>query len=171
MPAPLSGCFNAATTRRPWRTANRGWHPSWHPSFNAATTRRPWRTTLEDGAANAKNNASMRPQPEGRGERRREPGYFGHQRCFNAATTRRPWRTEAALGETGPPPLASMRPQPEGRGEQVCQIIRLFPCESLQCGHNPKAVENPGDGGPASQGRRRFNAATTRRPWRTTKKS
>ena len=92
--------------------------PASATSFNAATTRRPWRTRI--GVATAADyrqlqcghgpkavencretrhglpqaTASMRPRPEGRGE----PGADAtlqerHARGFNAATARRPWRT------------------------------------------------------------------------------
>src|SRR5437868_5513321 len=37
--------------------------------------------------------ASMRPRPEGRGERRTSPPWRPRSTRFNAATTRRPWRT------------------------------------------------------------------------------
>ena len=80
----------------------------------------------------------MRPRPEGRGERR---GRDSRARRLGA----------------------SMRPRPEGRGERHRgkEGRRRL---GLQCGHDPKAVENieltTADGA-------RFNAATTRRPWRT----
>ena len=89
--------FNAATTRRPWRTrdsfvgASRRW-----TCFNAATTRRPWRTLGEQVDPPAEFGASMRPRPEGRGER------LGPRR-----------NGIVAVG------VASMRPRPEGRGEPV----------------------------------------------------
>ncbi len=161
--------FNAATTRRPWRTM--GTYVYWDPTqslqcghdpkavenevgmrhtrrtellqsghdpkavenprgarrassraacFNAATTRRPWRTVV-GGAATATEApmASMRPRPEGRGERSRSRRRSASRCCFNAATARRPWRTDI------PATRAAAR---RGRG--------------LQCGHDPKAVEN-----------------------------
>jgi len=37
----------------------------------------------------------------------------------------------------------------------------------LQCGHSQKAVENWTVGGVCAVGTPRFNAATARRPWRT----
>ena len=129
----------------------------------------------------------MRPRPEGRGEPRRRP-CARLRSGFNAATTRRPWRTGRASRVTPAP--ASMRPRPEGRGERRSQALRWTRSWKLQCGHDPKAVENPNDFDgratapelqcghdpkavenatrdgqlkrPAS-----FNAATTRRPWRT----
>ena len=85
----------------------------------------------------------MRPRPEGRGERQ--------------------WRSVNASRV-----VASMRPQPEGRGEPpAIRAEKVGHPNQLQCGHNPKAVENGlglldfGAGGTS------FNAATTRRPWRT----
>ena len=62
--------------------------------------------------------ASMRPQPEGRGE----PGMAS--------------RVAAAAGR------ASMRPQPEGRGERYRPACPVETANALQCGHSPKAVEN-----------------------------
>ena len=38
----------------------------------------------------------------------------------------------------------------------------------LQCGHDPKAVENQRNACQLLVNARSFNAATTRRPWRTT---
>ena len=108
--------------------------------------------------------ASMRPRPGGRGEPR-PSGCAPVGDGFNAATTRRPWRDERQEGE----------------------ILSL---DRLQCGHDPEAVENrsgdkgdrlttasmrPRPGGRGERGLagrcsttkfRRFNAATTRRPWR-----
>ena len=135
-------CFNAATTRRPWRTPG-PWQPSSNRTrlqcghdpkaventmagetrertwdgFNAATTRRPWRTDGRGRELSA-SDASMRPRPEGRGERRSWPKPARGSGSFNAATTRRPWRTSTAAG--------------------CCRECRL------QCGHDPKAVENAG---------------------------
>ena len=86
-----------------------------------------------------------------------------------------------------------MRPRPEGRGERVLPFPPAEATGPLQCGHDPKAVENTSGNGndcldpaqasmrprPEGRGERRtltpvgrsisFNAATTRRPWRTTK--
>ena len=109
--------------------------------------------------------ASMRPRPEGRGE-----------------------RDASAL--IAAPGAASMRPRPEGRGEprgDGCHVgteelqcghdpkavENLVPPPStgrdsrLQCGHDPKAVENAAAGAGSTSVDARFNAATTRRPWRT----
>ena len=89
-------------------------------------------------------NASMRPRPEGRGERRSCNSTSSRlDMGFNAATTRRPWRTTM-------------------RRADISVAAR-----ELQCGHDPKAVENEADAASHSTGSRRFNAATTRRPWRT----
>ena len=88
--------FNAATTRRPWRTcAAQLGAPANRLGFNAATTRRPWRTPA---------SASSKSCP---------------RRRFNAATTRRPWRTAHKRRRRGARLTASMRPRPEGRGERV----------------------------------------------------
>ena len=160
--------------------------------FNAATTRRPWRTLLRGVGHADRRVASMRPRPEGRGERRASPSRSAaRRRSFNAATTRRPWRTRptpaARDGKSG----ASMRPRPEGRGERSAGRTSRRRARRLQCGHDPKAVENHRKGKragravgasmrPRPEGRgelpaasasaptwRGFNAATTRRPWRT----
>ena len=89
-------------------------------------------------------HASMRPRPEGRGERRE-------------------WRR--ASSSRG---RASMRPRPEGRGEPCSrQDRRARDGWRLQCGHDPKAVENLRQPRIAADRGASFNAATTRRPWRT----
>ena len=59
----------------------------------------------------------MRPRPEGRGERK-------------------------ATGRTERGGAASMRPRPEGRGEQPQGVEVGHVGAGLQCGHDPKAVEN-----------------------------
>jgi len=64
----------------------------------------------------AQGHASMRPQPEGRGE------------LSNFAVVVR------VFG-------ASMRPQPEGRGERS-SVAGCTSGTRLQCGHSQKAVEN-----------------------------
>ena len=87
-----------------------------------------------------------------------------------------------------------MRPRPEGRGELCYNEIGNGEQPELQCGHDPKAVENEqllglcGHAGllqcghdpkavenalvfcTVSGGIRSFNAATTRRPWRTARR-
>ena len=134
--------FNAATTRRPWRTL-----PFFrvHAEHQRASMRpRPeGRGELLNASGDANGHAaSMRPRPEGRGE----PQDRSASRCFisgfNAATTRRPWRTKPATTRTGARHRdASMRPRPEGRGEPR-SIRARHAGSSLQCGHDPKAVEN-----------------------------
>ena len=87
--------------------------------FNAATTRRPWRTVAAFRAGRAGRGASMRPRPEGRGELNIRNRKTGSHASFNAATTRRPWRTHGdGRPQDGRPHQASMRPRPEGRGER-----------------------------------------------------
>ncbi len=114
----------------------------------------------------ARHMASMRPQPEGRGE----PGLVG--RCeavadrFNAATARRPWRTRQ-LSEFDLPCVASMRPQPEGRGEQPVAPAPFF---ATCLGFNAATARRLWRTETAHnnwQAYSRFNAATARRPWRT----
>ena len=110
----------------------------------------------------------MRPRPEGRGERGTVAERFAHRRCrFNAATTRRPWRTWRTRCPSESPLVASMRPRPEGRGERD----RKPPPDIMARGASMRPR-------PEGRGERRvplamvlpgysFNAATTRRPWRT----
>ncbi len=62
---------------------------------------------------------------------------------------------------------ASMRPRPEGRGEHRTASRRRQSRSKLQCGHDPKAVENRASAWTSWPTRSSFNAATTRRPWRT----
>ena len=160
--------FNAATTRRPWRTRPPyRWNFAWSSRFNAATTRRPWRTAVRRLAETigAGFNAATTRRPW-RTPRLRD-GLEGSS-GFNAATTRRPWRTRGATPPTTAHDLlqcghdpkavenvrrskpmtqtaftASMRPRPEGRGEP--RTGRPRPTrQRLQCGHDPKAVENIG---------------------------
>ena len=235
------GGFNAATTRRPWRTMGHRRQPCSHAPdrFNAATTRRPWRTlpfflytpntnelqcghdpkaveNFSECVRDAKGHcASMRPRPEGRGEpqdRLEQVLHFrlqcGHDpkaveneayhheegagtvmlQCghdpkavenhgpsvpatpdprFNAATTRRPWRTSPVHPRRRLCRNASMRPRPEGRGELPSGAAALPASVRLQCGHDPKAVENADVRRDYGRLFPCFNAATTRRPWRT----
>ncbi len=248
VPHFLAGmCFNAATTRRPWRTELLGkcrqagldvlqcghdpkavenavcrtGRASTSGGFNAATARRPWRTSLahhwhtngqvlqcgHDPKA-VENSchlclrlrqplASMRPRPEGRGERpqlvdghphvgvasmRPRPEGRGEPRtsifisrwrtcCFNAATTRRPWRTQGVMEGH----WLSVWLQCGHDPKAVENLARLtdphLKREQLQCGHGPKAVENQSRCRCCRPFRRGFNAATTRRPWRTISRS
>ena len=155
--------FNSATAKRPWRTtvpirvtrplqfghSQRPWRTSSANSFNfnsatgpphdvarrrnSATAKRPWRTCSHVPARMV--DASIRPQPKGRGElAKAQPTglsmlQFGHSqkavendgtplsaKGFNSATAKRPWRT--------------------GRG-QGCSVDN-----ELQFGHSQKAVEN-----------------------------
>ena len=118
--------------RRPWRK-------SACRSFNAATTRRPWRTTAAWPAA-ATAGASMRPRPEGRGEPPNAAGDGGPSRlqCGHdpkAVENGSRTTSDVAVAE------ASMRPRPEGRGEPIGDATARLATQ-LQCGHDPKAVEN-----------------------------
>ena len=190
--APSFHGFNAATTRRPWRTLRQrrrsglfrrlqcGHDPKAVENDAAVATLKeeeklqcghdPKAVENADSPvpAEERRRASMRPRPEGRGERqlgdhgvrqlnlasmRPRPEGRGEPiaqalgpAClldrFNAATTRRPWRTRVSGRFTRTWVGASMRPRPEGRGEQGGCQCRI-------------------------SGERRFNAATTRRPWRT----
>ena len=166
---PRAARFNAATTRRPWRTAGAAAGRPSPRRFNAATTRRPWRTDLaeiikqaglelqcgHDPKAVENDVARALDEPDGKQLQ------CGHDPkavessapkvlipephwCFNAATTRRPWRTKRLCRNCWVwLDVASMRPRPEGRGERWESREREHgaSCE-LQCGHDPKAVEN-----------------------------
>ena len=90
---------------------------------------------------------------------------------FNAATTRRPWRTTSIHNSFWYLFIASMRPRPEGRGEHCLFSRSDFDLEQLQCGHDPKAVENKDRRDGVLAAPQGFNAATTRRPWRTSEPS
>ena len=176
--------------------------------FNAATTRRPWRTARRHRRRRPAAQASMRPRPGGRGERRARPT-IGRRRSFNAATTRRPWRRPrpAAPGDVGSFNAATTRrPWRTAAAPPSCRRRHSFnaattrrpwrtrdlaqhaaaglqcghdpeavespaartgcPRGQLQCGHDPEAVENDADA-VAMPTQRSFNAATTRRPWRS----
>ena len=136
--------FNAATTRRPWRT---------RPTYAARGSRQLLQCghdpkAVENLSFSGRDaahglRASMRPRPEGRGEPRLFQPLPVASTGFNAATTRRPWRT------------ASM--------DSPCSSSQ----SALQCGHDPKAVENEARAVWRSLTGGSFNAATTRRPWRT----
>ncbi len=212
------GGFNAATTRRPWRTRPGASRPARPGGFNAATTRRPWRTSRRLGRGRqsgllqcghdpkaVENGLQVRSNRNGgkgfnaattrrpwRTAVRVSDGQIGSV-GFNAATTRRPWRTAREPGRGAGRLRASMRPRPEGRGEPRETIDADIQSLQLQCGHDPKAVENRVPGRrlrvavqasmrprPEGRGERRrwrptswrssrFNAATTRRPWRTSR--
>ena len=120
-------------------------------SFNSATAKRPWRTPGQcDAGAAGQGDASIRPQPKGRGEPTNQAALcfglsslqFGHSQKavenptvvnvpaanvagFNSATAKRPWRTirRGVSAATGTP--ASIRPQPKGRGELGDTITRI----------------------------------------------
>ena len=157
--------FNAATTRRPWRALAGRTERNCERGFNAATTRRPWRAALaaQKAACRAGFNAATTRRPW------RTPWrpWRCRQRCgFNAATTRRPWRAGGVCKIKGAVALASMRPRPGGRGERNRRSFRRSSSATLQCGHDPEAVESRSVHGCRLSRRSRFNAATTRRPWR-----
>ena len=185
--------FNAATTRRPWRTpppssASKR-HPqlqcghdpkavenngprrrarALRPGFNAATTRRPWRTkaaSMAEGGFGRRLQCGHDPKAVENGSS--APPGSPRRCCFNAATTRRPWRTTSGRSEVDGRNHASMRPRPEGRGEPNSASAGRSSPAALQCGHDPKAVENTSRTGSTRRRSSCFNAATTRRPWRT----
>ena len=111
--------------------------------FNAATTRRPWRTWTARIEAATWARLQCGHDPKAVENDRGQSGDGDHGTRFNAATTRRPWRTS--------------RPYYAKKGLGM----------ALQCGHDPKAVENHGASLAIRPASARFNAATTRRPWRT----
>ena len=162
------GCegFNAATARRPWRTADSlrkikreillqcGHSPKAveNPSLSVAARRsriasmRPQPEGRGERGSSASLNcqcvASMRPQPEGRGEQPVDPApFFATCLGFNAATARRPWRTETAHEQ-----LASLLELQCGHSPKAVENIKQVGSNGLhwplQCGHSPKAVEN-----------------------------
>ena len=164
--------FNAATARRPWRTATgdartprrmelqcghgpkavenatvQTWHRRQGACFNAATARRPWRTrsrSSSDVPSMHELQCGHGPKAvENASSRARHHDASGQR--FNAATARRPWRTSRLVTMQSPPDAqASMRPRPEGRGEpRVIRDVAYAVLRRLQCGHGPKAVENP----------------------------
>ncbi len=138
--------------------------------------------------------ASMRPRPEDRGEHLGLGlNRFVARPSFNAATARRPWRTDSAIltssaaislqcghgpktvenlrleGAQRPSPVASMRPRPEDRGERDVDCgtdglgiasMRPRPEDRGEHARRPTWTTTPG-----------FNAATARRPWRTSTKT
>ena len=116
--------FNAATTRRPWRT---------NPNASATPADAPRelqcghdpKAVENDGparpSADSEGGLRMRPRPEGRGE---PPD-------------------ARAVGPENEIPELRMRPRPEGRGELGRPLRRTSAARGeLQCGHDPKAVEN-----------------------------
>ena len=87
---------------------------------------------------------------------------------FNGATARRPWRTTTGHGRTWQPTRsfnAATARRPWRTSARSSPVNR--PSRRLQCGHSPKAVENPGVAVDRLIAVRRFNGATARRPWRT----
>ncbi len=73
-----------------------GRHPDTGSSFNAATARRPWRTASAICIGVVPRLASMRPRPEDRGEPGPPCAARSGRPSFNAATARRPWRTRSS---------------------------------------------------------------------------
>ena len=240
---PRARCEMLQCGHDPKAVENRGHDPRTSrrpPRFNAATTRRPWRTHPRDQAVAASLKASMRPRPEGRGELfgRRQPHapiielQCGHDPKAVENTEKEPNTSSSWALQCGHDPKAvenkiqkdgltlifhaSMRPRPEGRGERRRRRRSPSKDSRLQCGHDPKAVENRTSAATLRTGTRRlqcghdpkavenganaagwgrlvwasmrprpegrgelrdlvdvgtrdggFNAATTRRPWRT----
>ena len=156
--------FNAATARRPWRTADtrvigphvelqcghgpkavenrRAWPDSCESTggFNAATARRPWRTACS------------------RRRVRRKAG-------FNAATARRPWRTAVITGRAGRVGFnAATARRPWRTPRQRCS---RFAVRSFNAATARRPWRTDAGGAECPQVSRCFNAATARRPWRT----
>ncbi len=142
-------CFNAATTRRPWRTRLVVVASNSNHCFNAATTRRPWRTTGRGDDSPAAERASMRPRPEGRGEHKEGDPlvvYHGTLQCGHDPKAVENysgsffWTRVGELLQCGHDPKAVENPN-----RPVDSSTRLTTW--LQCGHDPKAVENDRSGG------------------------
>ena len=107
--------------------------------FNAATTRRPWRTTAPKSIRRGRSSASMRPRPEGRGEPiEADPC---DRPSFNAATARRPWRTNRRWPVRQPRLELQCGHGPKAVENHVVTFAAGVTA-ALQCGHGPKAVEN-----------------------------
>ena len=138
--------FNSATAKRPWRTPallrRSGLCGVDMLQFGHSQKAVENRCHRAAGTVPGADQASIRPQPKGRGEQ--DLGaevtgsgprlQFGHsQKAVENATV--PW----IFRPTRP---ASIRPQPKGRGE-------------------------PRSSPPQEPGPRRFNSATAKRPWRT----
>ena len=153
------------------RPGGRGERPPGHGdaagpmSFNAATTRRPWRAKAAMTSRHGAGEASMRPRPGGRGEHVGEAVPHGRWWCFNAATTRRPWRASSTTRPRPPPPALQCGHDPEAVESNYIRSHRASRA-ALQCGHDPEAVESINTQGGGKCQASRFNAATTRRPWR-----
>ncbi len=184
--------FNAATARRPWRTPALGQFRLGPVGLQCGHGPKAVENLRAEGVGPEQDGeASMRPRPEGRGERSGAAPARATSGCFNAATARRPWRTTSFIASCDqclkasmrPRPEgrgertwrdrfiihyhASMRPRPEGRGEPPMSLPRSRGSTRLQCGHGPKAVENRRTRPRGTSPGRGFNAATARRPWRT----
>ena len=189
-----AGGFNAATTRRPWRTAcampgphRAGPLQCGHDPEAVESRRRFRRRPTSNALLQCGHDPEAVESVTDRGRR------VAAAPCFNAATTRRPWRVHAQAGLRREQERASMRPRPGGRGEAAQVRASKIGRWLLQCGHDPEAVES----GRGFNGRRAtedrasmrprpggrgepfdfacepvlavysFNAATTRRPWRS----
>ncbi len=84
----------------------------YHIGFNGATASRPWREKNDRWDKNLSLNASMGPQPVGRGEE------------------------GLALEDLLTPQVASMGPQPVGRGEKDGDVEERQGVFELQWGHS-----------------------------------
>ena len=135
------GSFNAATTRRPWRTLAGRTERKCERGFNAATTRRPWRADLAAQKAADAERLQCGHDPEAV-ENAWRP-WRCRQRCgFNAATTRRPWRAGGVCKISGPSPSLQCGHDPEAVESAIAVVSANPASATLQCGHDPEAVEN-----------------------------
>ena len=100
---------------------------------------------VENNAAGGKSKremtASMRPQPEGCGEHRARLFICLGCEGFNAATARRLWRTADSLRKIKREILLQCGHSPKAVENPRLRSLRGGR-GSLQCGHSPKAVEN-----------------------------
>ena len=140
--ARLGRRFNAATARRLWRTGRGSVPSSARRALQCGHSPKAVENLHNPESGRGRKGASMRPQPEGRGELQRLLGSGVQEPSFNAATARRPWRTPRNLG--------LVRPQfPRFNAATARRPWRTLDADAsaekileLQCGHSPKAVEN-----------------------------
>ena len=176
-----------------WRHGGASRRP--RSAFNAATTFRPWKRAEPHVDQPLRREPSMRPRPFGRGnfarsergDQRRSPSMrprpFGRGNAFDE------WYSLYVR------PEPSMRPRPFGRGNGEAVGIHRAVGDVLQCGHDLSAVETIGFGSGDNleyllqcghdlsavetdislaqifRAASPFNAATTFRPWKRSRRS
>ena len=159
--------FNSAATQRSRNTGHRPLYPPAPPRFNSAATQRSRNTTGGRAAQRRRVEASIQPQPKGRGtpERRlaeRQPvdpasiqpqpkgrgtpsvglPAFRRGRCFNSAATQRSRNTPVLVFPRFVEDGASIQPQPKGRGTLGRGVNGNGGLAALQFSRNPKVAEH-----------------------------